>query len=107
MKVTLFFVIVSAVIAMIYSETCGDDSDCAHVTCSSGSRLACSHGHCTCLVAANAGTCLSATCTARADCDSCQCRDSHAGTQRNTASTAIVSVGVVLLDLVDQACEGK
>ncbi|XP_046579914.1 serine protease inhibitor Cvsi-2-like isoform X1 [Haliotis rubra] len=77
MKVTLLLVIVSAVIVVISSEICRDDSDCSHVTCDSTSRLACSHGLCTCLVAVNAGSCFSATCTARADCDSCQCRDSH------------------------------
>ncbi|XP_046579932.1 serine protease inhibitor Cvsi-2-like [Haliotis rubra] len=77
MKLTLFLVIVSSVIAVISSQACRDDSDCTHVTCDSSSRLACSHGQCTCLVAANPGSCFSATCTARADCDSCGCRDSH------------------------------
>ncbi|XP_067681974.1 serine protease inhibitor Cvsi-2-like [Haliotis asinina] len=77
MKVTLFFVIVSSLIGLISSQGCRDESDCTHVTCDSSSRLACSHGQCTCLVAANAGTCFSATCSARADCDSCQCRDTH------------------------------
>ncbi|XP_046579912.1 serine protease inhibitor Cvsi-2-like isoform X1 [Haliotis rubra] len=77
MKVTLFLVIVSASVAVIYSEQCTDDGDCNHLTCDSSSKLACSHGQCTCLVAANVGSCLSTACTARFDCGSCQCRDSH------------------------------
>ncbi|XP_046570601.1 serine protease inhibitor Cvsi-2-like [Haliotis rubra] len=80
MKVTLFLVFVCTLFAVIYSEDCRDDSDCTHLTCDSSSRLACSHGQCTCLVGANPGTCFTDTCSARDDCDSCGCppnRDHH------------------------------
>nr|XP_022287821.1 serine protease inhibitor Cvsi-2-like [Crassostrea virginica] len=48
MRTVFSFALVACILAVVYSESCSQTSDCTTTTCASGSFIACDHHLCTC-----------------------------------------------------------